>query len=34
MQANGAELCVETFGDPMDPALLLIAGNGGSIHAC
>ena len=31
LQANGAELCVETFGDPTDPALLLIAGNGGSM---
>jgi pimeloyl-ACP methyl ester carboxylesterase len=33
VQANGAELCVETFGDPADPALLLIAGNGGSMLA-
>jgi pimeloyl-ACP methyl ester carboxylesterase len=33
VQANGAELCIETFGDPGDPALLLIAGNGGSMLA-
>jgi pimeloyl-ACP methyl ester carboxylesterase len=26
VEANGVALCVETFGDPADPALLLIAG--------
>ena len=26
VRANGVDLCVETFGDPGDPALLLIAG--------
>ena len=26
VQANGVELCVETFGEPADPAILLIAG--------
>jgi pimeloyl-ACP methyl ester carboxylesterase len=26
IQANGVELCVETFGDPADPAILLIHG--------
>ncbi|WP_439657074.1 alpha/beta fold hydrolase [Lentzea sp. HUAS TT2] len=26
MRANGVELCVETFGDPADPAVLLIHG--------
>ncbi|MBM7788125.1 alpha/beta fold hydrolase [Tenggerimyces flavus] len=29
--ANGAELCVETFGDPSDPAILLIGGGGASM---
>jgi pimeloyl-ACP methyl ester carboxylesterase len=31
VQANGVELCVETFGDPADPAILLIAGGMGSM---
>jgi pimeloyl-ACP methyl ester carboxylesterase len=31
VRANGVELCVETFGDPADPAILLIAGSGGSM---
>ncbi|MCP9487951.1 MAG: alpha/beta fold hydrolase [Gaiellaceae bacterium MAG52_C11] len=26
VQANGVELCVDTFGDPTDPAILLIGG--------
>jgi pimeloyl-ACP methyl ester carboxylesterase len=29
--ANGVDLCVETFGDPGDPAILLIAGAMGSM---
>ena len=29
---NGVELCVETFGDPADSALLLIPGAGGSME--
>jgi pimeloyl-ACP methyl ester carboxylesterase len=28
MPVNGIEVCVETFGEPSDPALLLIAGGG------
>ena len=28
VQSNGVELCVETFGDRVDPAILLIAGAG------
>jgi pimeloyl-ACP methyl ester carboxylesterase len=32
MSVNGIELCVETFGDPADPALLLIPGSGGSME--
>jgi pimeloyl-ACP methyl ester carboxylesterase len=28
VQANGVDLCVETFGDPADPAVLLIHGAG------
>jgi pimeloyl-ACP methyl ester carboxylesterase len=28
VQANGVDLCVETFGDPADPAILLIHGAG------
>jgi pimeloyl-ACP methyl ester carboxylesterase len=28
VQANGVDLCVETFGDPADPAILLIHGGG------
>jgi pimeloyl-ACP methyl ester carboxylesterase len=31
VQANGAELCVQTFGDPEDPAILLIAGAASSM---
>ncbi|MGK5685424.1 alpha/beta fold hydrolase [Actinoplanes sp. URMC 104] len=31
MPVNGIELCVETFGEPGDPALLLIAGATGSM---
>jgi pimeloyl-ACP methyl ester carboxylesterase len=31
VQANGVELCVETFGDPADSAILLIAGGMGSM---
>ena len=31
VEANGVELCVQTFGDPADPALLLIAGAAGSM---
>lgn len=28
IEANGVDLCVETFGDPSDPAILLIHGTG------
>lgn len=31
IKANGAELCVETFGERGDPALLLLSGFGGSM---
>jgi pimeloyl-ACP methyl ester carboxylesterase len=31
LQANGVHLCAETFGDPADPALLLIHGAGNSM---
>jgi pimeloyl-ACP methyl ester carboxylesterase len=31
VQANGVELCVETFGDAADPAILLIHGAGSSL---
>ncbi len=31
VRANEVDLCVETFGDPADPAILLIAGAGGSM---
>ncbi|WP_051772878.1 alpha/beta fold hydrolase [Saccharothrix sp. NRRL B-16314] len=31
VQANGVDLCVETFGSPTDPAVLLIAGSTGSM---
>jgi pimeloyl-ACP methyl ester carboxylesterase len=31
VRANGVELCVETFGDPADPAVLLIMGLGASM---
>ena len=31
VQANGVDLCVETFGTPADPAVLLIAGATGSM---
>src|SRR5215217_2870204 len=31
MRVNGVELCVETFGDPGDPAILLIMGSGASL---
>jgi pimeloyl-ACP methyl ester carboxylesterase len=31
VEANGVELCVQTFGDTADPALLLIAGAAGSM---
>jgi pimeloyl-ACP methyl ester carboxylesterase len=31
LQVNGVELCVETFGDPADPAILLIMGGGASM---
>jgi pimeloyl-ACP methyl ester carboxylesterase len=33
IRANGVELCVETFGDPADPAVLLIMGAAGSMVA-
>ena len=31
IEASGVDLCTETFGDPTDPALLLLAGLGGSM---
>lgn len=31
VEANGVELCVETFGDPADPAILLIHGVGSTM---
>ena len=31
VQADGVELCVETFGAPTDPAVLLIMGAGASM---
>lgn len=31
LRANGVELCVETWGDPGDPAILLIGGTGASM---
>jgi pimeloyl-ACP methyl ester carboxylesterase len=31
VRANGVDLCVETFGDPGDPAILLVAGGMGSM---
>ena len=31
LEANGVELCVETFGSPTDPAILLIAGASASM---
>jgi pimeloyl-ACP methyl ester carboxylesterase len=33
IHANGVDLCVETFGDPADPPILLIMGAGGSMLA-
>jgi pimeloyl-ACP methyl ester carboxylesterase len=31
IETNGVELCTEPFGDPSDPPILLIMGNGGSM---
>jgi pimeloyl-ACP methyl ester carboxylesterase len=31
VRANGVDLCLETFGDPTEPAILLIAGAAGSM---
>src|SRR5262249_52310836 len=31
IEANGVELCTEPFGDPTDPAILLVMGVGGSM---
>src|SRR5215204_4415444 len=31
IQANGVELCIEPFGDPADPPILLVMGIGGSM---
>ncbi|MGH2584338.1 MAG: alpha/beta fold hydrolase [Dehalococcoidia bacterium] len=31
VRANGVDLCIETFGDPSDPAILLIHGAGASM---
>ena len=32
VRANGVDLCVQAFGDPADPAILLMAGNACSMH--
>src|SRR3954470_12147256 len=32
VQANGVDLCVQSFGDPADPAILLIHGAATSMH--
>jgi pimeloyl-ACP methyl ester carboxylesterase len=31
IEVNGVDLCVDTTGDPADPAILLISGMGGSM---
>ena len=31
VEANGVELCTESFGDPLDPPILLIMGIGASM---
>jgi pimeloyl-ACP methyl ester carboxylesterase len=31
IEANGVELCTESFGRPADPSILLIMGIGGSM---
>jgi pimeloyl-ACP methyl ester carboxylesterase len=31
LKINGVELCVETFGDPVDPAIVLVAGSAASM---
>jgi pimeloyl-ACP methyl ester carboxylesterase len=31
IEANGVELCTESFGDPADPPILLVMGTGGSM---
>ena len=31
VSANGVDLCVDSFGDPDDPAILLIMGSSGSM---
>jgi pimeloyl-ACP methyl ester carboxylesterase len=31
IEANGVELCTEPFGDPADPPILLVMGNGASM---
>src|SRR5262245_45605613 len=31
IRANGVDLCIEAFGDPADPTLLLIHGTGNSM---
>jgi hypothetical protein len=31
VEANSVELCLQTFGDTADPALLLVAGAAGSM---
>lgn len=33
VQANGVDLCLQSFGDPADPAILLIHGATASMHA-
>ncbi len=33
MLVNGVDLNVETFGDPADPAIVLVGGDGGSTRA-
>jgi pimeloyl-ACP methyl ester carboxylesterase len=31
IEANGVELCAESFGEPTDPPILLVMGIGGSM---
>ena len=31
IEANGIEICIDSFGDPTDPAILLVMGAGGSM---
>ena len=33
VQANGVDICVQTFGDPAEPAVLLIMGSSASMDS-